>query len=100
MSNEAGTNADTTKMRPEDVKKYGVEGSKRAPGHGPGEVLHQRRSLPYSLKTMTAAGFVITGVIGYLTLYSKKKPEASAADVAKAAVGVADPEQNRALRPK
>ncbi len=34
--------ADTHKMKPEDVKAAGVEGSKRPPGHNPGGVLHQR----------------------------------------------------------
>ncbi|GMY29171.1 Transmembrane protein [Fagus crenata] len=34
--------ADTQKMKPEDVKAAGVEGSKRPPGHNPGGVLHQR----------------------------------------------------------
>lgn len=88
-------NADTHKMKPEDVKAAGVEASKRPPGHNPGTVLHQRRSLPYSFTTMTIAGLVVIGAIGYFTLYSLKKPEASAKDVAKVATNVAEPEDTK-----
>ncbi|KAA0064577.1 uncharacterized protein E5676_scaffold134G001310 [Cucumis melo var. makuwa] len=88
-------NADTHKMRPEDVKAAGVEASKRPPGHHPGTILHQRRSLPYSYTTMTVAGLLIVGAIGYFTLYSMKKPEASAKDVAKVATNVAEPEDTK-----
>ncbi|KAF2573317.1 hypothetical protein F2Q70_00003364 [Brassica cretica] len=35
-----------------------------------------------------AVGFVIVGGLGYMVLYSKKKPEASAGDVAKVMSGV------------
>ncbi|KDP33509.1 hypothetical protein JCGZ_07080 [Jatropha curcas] len=83
--------ADTHKMSPEEVKAAGVEGSKRPPGHNPGGVLHQRRNLPFSKTTITVAGFFITAAIGYMVLYAKKKPEASARDVAKVATGTADP---------
>ncbi|XP_065850714.1 uncharacterized protein [Euphorbia lathyris] len=82
--------ADTHKMSPEEVKAAGVEGSKRPPGRNPGEILHQRRKLPFSMTTMAVAGFVITGVVGYVVLYAKKKPEATAGDVAKVAVNSAD----------
>ncbi|XP_061364282.1 uncharacterized protein LOC133307722 [Gastrolobium bilobum] len=85
--------ADTHKMSEEQIKAAGVEGSKRPPGHGPGEVLHQRKSLPFSFATMTVAGLLITAAVGYMVLYAKKKPEASAKDVAKVAVGVAQPEE-------
>ncbi|XP_052190298.1 uncharacterized protein LOC127799990 [Diospyros lotus] len=85
-------NADTHKMSPEEVKRAGVEASKRPPGHHPGEVLHQRRKLPRSPTTMALGGFLIAATIGYFILYSKKKPEASAGDVAKVATGVAGPE--------
>ncbi|XP_038897509.1 uncharacterized protein LOC120085554 [Benincasa hispida] len=88
-------NADTHKMKPEDVKAAGVEASKTPPGHHPGTVLHQRRSLPYSLTTITVAGVFVVGAIGYLTLYTLKKPEASAKDVAKVATNVAVPEDTK-----
>ncbi|XP_031279549.1 uncharacterized protein LOC116137993 [Pistacia vera] len=85
-------NADTHKMSPEEVKKAGVEGSRRPPGHHPGDVLHQRRSLPFSTPIMAAAGFLIVATVGYLTLYAKKKPEADALDVARVSANVARPE--------
>lgn len=44
---------------------------------------------------MTVAGLLITGAVGYFVLYVKKKPEASATDVAKVSVGVAKPEETR-----
>ncbi|XP_072993934.1 uncharacterized protein [Typha latifolia] len=77
-------NADTHKMSPEGVKAAGVEASKRPPGHHPGEVLHQRRSMPYSTTTMAIGGFAIVAAIGYLTLYFKSKPGTTPTDVVKA----------------
>ncbi|CAI9086968.1 OLC1v1020913C1 [Oldenlandia corymbosa var. corymbosa] len=88
-------NADTHKMSPEDVKRAGLEGSKRPPGQNPGGILHQRRSLPYSPMTMALIGLAITGSIAYFTLYSKKKPEATAGDVARVATNTADPADTR-----
>ncbi|KAL7122306.1 hypothetical protein ACP275_01G037600 [Erythranthe tilingii] len=88
-------NADTHKMSPEEVKSAGVEASKRPPGSSPGGILHQRRSLPYSLTTITLVGFAVTGAVWYFTLYTKKKPEATAADVARVATGMANPEDTR-----
>ncbi|KAJ4838938.1 hypothetical protein Tsubulata_042301 [Turnera subulata] len=84
-------NAETHKMSPEEVKAAGVEGSKRPPGHNPGGILHQRRKLPFSTTTMAVAGFLITAAVGYSVLYVKKKPEASAGDVARVVTGTADP---------
>ncbi|TMW95565.1 hypothetical protein EJD97_008657 [Solanum chilense] len=83
--------AETHKMSPEEVKKAGVESSKRPPGHNPGTVLHQRGRLPYSITTMTIVGLGIAGVVWYGTMYAMKKPEASAVDVAKVATGVGGP---------
>ncbi|KAH7841409.1 hypothetical protein Vadar_029553 [Vaccinium darrowii] len=86
-------NADTHQMSPEEVKKAGVEASRRPPGHNPGEVLHQRRGLRFSnYTTMAIGGFAIVATIGYAVLYANKKPEASARDVAKVATNTARPE--------
>ncbi|KAJ1410343.1 Phospholipid/glycerol acyltransferase [Sesbania bispinosa] len=56
-------------------------------GHSPGqhstEVLNQRRKMPFCPMRMAIGGFAATVVIGYFVLYSHKKPEASAMDVAK-----------------
>lgn len=88
-------NADTHKMGPEEVKKYGMEGSKRPPGQNPGGVLHQRRNLPYSPAAMAAAGLLVVGTIGYLTLYAKAKPGTTPSEVAKVAAGVSDDDAPR-----
>ncbi|KAG6739205.1 hypothetical protein POTOM_056794 [Populus tomentosa] len=87
----AGEDAVTHKMSSEEVRRTGAEGFKRPPGNNPGEVLHQRRKLPFSTATMAVTGFGITAAIGYMVLYAKKKPEASAGDVTKVATGAADP---------
>ncbi|EOY29530.1 Uncharacterized protein TCM_037040 [Theobroma cacao] len=55
------------------------------------EVLHQTRKGPCPVK-MAVGGFVMAATIGYFVLWSKKKPEASALDVAKVTTGVAKPE--------
>lgn len=91
MGEEWRKNADTTKMSPEEVKRAGVEGSKRPPGG----VLHQRRNFPFSPVTMALAGLLIVGTTAYIALYAKKKPEATAVDVAKVTTGTARPEDTR-----
>lgn len=88
-------NADTHKMSTEEVKRAGVEASQRPPGRHPGEILHQRRSLPYGPLVITLGGAALAGGVWYFTLYAKKKPEATAVDVAKVASGVAQPEDTR-----
>nr|DAD27447.1 TPA_asm: hypothetical protein HUJ06_028915 [Nelumbo nucifera] len=40
---------------------------------------------------MAAGGLVLVAAVTYFTLYAKKKPEASAVDVAKVAAGKVDP---------
>lgn len=54
------------------------------------EVLHQRKRLGQCPLKMAITGFACIGVIGYFVLYSNKKPEASALDVAKVTTGVAN----------
>ena len=88
-------NADTHKMSPEEVRAAGVEASKRPPGHHLGEVLHQRRKLPVATTPMIIGGILITAAVGYSVLYTRKKREASAVDVAKITTGVADPSDTR-----
>ncbi|XVE71146.1 hypothetical protein DITRI_Ditri10aG0127000 [Diplodiscus trichospermus] len=58
------------------------------------EVLNQTRKGPCPAK-MAIGGFAIVATLGYVVLYSKKKPEASALDVAKVTAGVAKPENTR-----
>ncbi|XP_028799170.1 uncharacterized protein LOC114754552 [Neltuma alba] len=89
-------NAETHKMTAEEVKAAGVEASKRPPGSGrpPGGVLHQRRNLPFSFTTITLTGLVLSAALGYFVLYVHKKPDATASDVAKVAVGVPDAHNN------
>ena len=71
----------------------GGEATKRpSPGLQSTEALPQCRKLRHSPLKMALGGFAATVVLGYFILYSKKKPEASALDVAKATTGVSTPE--------
>lgn len=59
---------------------------------------HSHQTLPASSKGTSSpkmavfGGFAVLAAVGYTILYSHKKPEASAADVAKVASGTAGPE--------
>ncbi|XP_040383738.1 uncharacterized protein LOC121055366 [Oryza brachyantha] len=90
-------NADTHKMSAEEVRAAGVEASMRPPGRGTGtgEVLHQRRRLPYGPGTMAMAGLAIFGGLAYLVLYEKARPGTPPSEVAKVAVGHGDPAAGR-----
>ncbi|KAJ7979602.1 putative Transmembrane protein [Quillaja saponaria] len=78
---------------PEQVNVGGAQGMKMpSAGQQKTEVLHQRKKLPYCPMRMAIGGFAATVVVGYFVLYSKKKPEASAMDVAKVATGFSHPD--------
>lgn len=85
------SNADTHKMSPDKVRKAGVEASERSPGNHPGEVLHQRGRLPYSIPAMAVGGFFIVAAIGYGVLYYRSRPGTSPVDVAKATMAPDSP---------
>ncbi|KAJ1433585.1 hypothetical protein SESBI_06125 [Sesbania bispinosa] len=59
------------------------------------EVLHQRSKMPHSPMRMAMVGFAAISVLGYFVLYSNKKPEASALDVAKVSTGLSHPDNTR-----
>lgn len=56
------------------------------------EALHQRKKMPFCPMRMAIGGFAAISVLGYLVLYSNKKPEASAMDVAKVSTGMSNPD--------
>ncbi|TYJ32740.1 hypothetical protein E1A91_A05G056400v1, partial [Gossypium mustelinum] len=58
------------------------------------EVLNQTKKGPRSMK-MAIGGVAIVATLGYFALYSNKKPEASAKDVAKVTAGVSKPGNTR-----
>ncbi|KAE9608326.1 hypothetical protein Lal_00026424 [Lupinus albus] len=72
-----------------------MKGHHHSPAQHSTEVLHQRKKMPMNPMTMAIAGFAATFVMGYCVLYTKKKPEASAMDVAKVASGTSNPENTR-----
>ncbi|KAK4431871.1 hypothetical protein Salat_0949200 [Sesamum alatum] len=59
------------------------------------EVLHQRKKAPICPARLAVGGFAFAMVLGYFTLYSNKKPEATALDVAKVASGTANIDNTR-----
>ncbi|CAK7338194.1 unnamed protein product [Dovyalis caffra] len=67
-----------------------MAGSDQAAQHAT-EVLHQRRKVSLCPMKMAIGGVAVVATIGYFVLYTKKKPEASALDVAKVTAGVANP---------
>ncbi|KAI6678193.1 hypothetical protein NL676_038989 [Syzygium grande] len=52
-----------------------IDAWKQPPGHGLGEVLHQRSSIPYSFTSMAIASLFRTRAIGYFMLYQKFLPQ-------------------------
>ncbi|KAF5946923.1 hypothetical protein HYC85_017151 [Camellia sinensis] len=78
------------------VKAAEAEATPKLPQPGPHskEVLHQQKKLPICPAKLAIGGLAFVITIGYFTLYSKKKPEATALDVAKVATGVAATAEN------
>lgn len=66
-----------------------------SPGNMNTEVLNQTRKMPFCPAKAVSGGLAVIMSITYLTLYSKKKPEASAMDVARVVTGTANPEHTR-----
>ncbi|CAB4277993.1 unnamed protein product [Prunus armeniaca] len=79
---------------PQQVKAAaGAQGMKGpSPAQHSTEVLHQTSKVSFCPMRMALGGFAIIVTIGYFTLYTKKKPEASALDVAKVVTGFSHPE--------
>ncbi|KAL2338527.1 hypothetical protein Fmac_012973 [Flemingia macrophylla] len=71
------------------------EGSSSSSQQHSTDVLHQRKKMPMSPMRMAIGGFAAITVLGYLVLYSNKKPEASAMDVAKVATGTSNTDNTR-----
>ncbi|KAL3623926.1 hypothetical protein CASFOL_032742 [Castilleja foliolosa] len=78
----------------------GYQGTPRttSAAHHSSEVLHQRSKMPICPARMAVGGIAVAAVLGYLTLYSKKKPEATALDVARVSTGTATTENTRPRR--
>lgn len=83
-------------MSSSNVKGAEMDATPKMPSPGPHtkEVLHQRRKLPFCPARMAVGGFAIVLTLGYFTLYSKKKPEATAIDVARVATGISATPEN------
>ncbi|CAH9093373.1 unnamed protein product [Cuscuta europaea] len=66
-----------------------------SPGQQHTGVLNQTRRLSVCPAKMAVGGLAIAVTIGYFTLYSNKKPEATAIDVARVATGTGTPTNTR-----
>lgn len=66
-----------------------------SPGNMNTEVLNQTRRMPFAPAKAVGGGLAIVMSIVYFTLYVKKKPEASAMDVARVVTGTSNPEHTR-----
>ncbi|KAK3021767.1 hypothetical protein RJ639_045089 [Escallonia herrerae] len=74
------------------------QASPKMPGpgqHTTQQVLHQRANGPFSPARFAIGGFAIVLAIGYFTLYSHKKPEATALDVGRVATGTSNAANTR-----
>nr|XP_009787250.1 PREDICTED: uncharacterized protein LOC104235228 [Nicotiana sylvestris] len=59
------------------------------------EVLNQTRKMSFCPAKAAIGGFAVAMTLAYFTLYSKKKPEATAMDVARVATGTSTTEHTR-----
>ncbi|CAH9086568.1 unnamed protein product [Cuscuta epithymum] len=66
-----------------------------SPGQQHTGVLNQTRRLSVCPAKMAVGGLAVAVTIGYFTLYSNKKPEATAIDVARVATGTGTPSNTR-----
>ncbi|KAK7347604.1 hypothetical protein VNO80_22140 [Phaseolus coccineus] len=83
------------KMAKAEAVKESSSSSSSATQQHSTDVLHQRGKMPRCPMKMAIGGFAAISVLGYFILYSNKKPEASALDVAKVASGMSRPENTR-----
>lgn len=75
------------------MKAMADQGVKQpSPGQHATGILHQRSKPHFRPMSMAIGGLAITATLGFFVLYSKKKPEASALDVAKVTTGISHPE--------
>ncbi|KAF5813044.1 hypothetical protein HanRHA438_Chr03g0104771 [Helianthus annuus] len=79
-----------------NVMKQGDKQPLAAEAMAKDQVLHQtKKGAPKSPISMMLCGFAVIGGLAYFTLYSHKKPEATALDVAKVATGTASTANTR-----
>lgn len=78
------------------MKSMSDQGVKQpSPGQHATGILHQRSKPHFRPMSMAIGGLAIAATLGFFVLYSKKKPEASALDVAKVTTGISHPEITR-----